>query len=71
MTDRNQSDNSRFFQTIMARLMNSSIGRAAIEYQSIITDKFCWTYAFSMGRSQFDWSVILQKYLILLKSSYI
>ena len=33
MTDRNQSGNSRFFQTIMAGLMNSSIGREAIEYQ--------------------------------------
>ena len=71
MTDRNQSDNSRFFQTIMAGLMNSSISRAAIKYQSIITNKFCWTYAFLMDRSQFDWSVILQKYSILLKSSYI
>ena len=71
MIDQNQSDNSRFFQTIMVGLMNSSIGRAAIEYQSIITDKFCWTYAFSMGHNQFDWSVILQKYSILLKSSYI
>ena len=31
MTNRNQSDSSRFFQTIMAGLMTSSIGRAAIE----------------------------------------